>query len=319
MPQRIISPALRLAAVAVCAATTTSAWAWPTQPIQIVVGFPPGGGADVLARALAESMARSLGQSVIVANRDGAAGTLAMQTVAKATADGYTLGFGPVGPLVLQPHLKANLPYKVDDVVGVCQTFVNHYAIVASPSSRYKTLGDAITEARQKPDELAYGTGGMGSLPHLAAVQLITKAGVKMRAVPYRGDPPLMIALKGGEIELGTAAVGLAQAQGLRLLGVFSPTRVAEAPQVPTMTELGYPVVSQLFGGLVAPRNTPEPVLKALQSACEAGTHAEKYVAAARSTQQDIVFKPAADFTKAIAAEFLVQRDAVKAANFKPE
>jgi tripartite-type tricarboxylate transporter receptor subunit TctC len=308
-----------LVTAATMAAHSAVCWAWPDRPVQVIVAFPPGGGADVLARALAEDMGKTLGQSVIVVNREGGSGTIATQAIAKAAADGYTLGFGPVGPLVLQPHLKANLPYKPDELVGVCQTFVNNYALVTGPASRYKTLADVVAEARRKPDEVSYGTGGIGSFPHMAAVQFAAKAGVRMRAIPYRGDPPMMLALKGGEIELGTVAVGLAQTQGLHILGVFAPERLPEAPNAPTMKEQGFAVATQLFGGLIAPKGTPEPVLKALQSSCEQATRSEKYVAASKITQQDVVFKAGAEFTKAIAREHEVQREVVKAGGFKPE
>ena len=107
--------------------------AWPTRPVQMLVGFPAGGSVDVLARAFGEALSARLGQSVVVVNRDGASGTIGMAAGAKAE-DGNTIVFGPAGPLVLQPHIKPNLPYKFSDMVGICQTFVNNYALVTSPN-----------------------------------------------------------------------------------------------------------------------------------------------------------------------------------------
>jgi tripartite-type tricarboxylate transporter receptor subunit TctC len=289
---------------------------WPQRSIQIVVGFSPGGAADALARALAESLAKTLGQPVVVQNRDGGSGTIATAAVAKADPDGYTVGFGPMGPLVLQPHLK-QLPYKPSDLVGVCQTFVNNYALAAAANGRFKTMKEVLDAAARKPNAVTYGTGGIGSFPHMAAIQLAQKGNVALTAVPYRGDPPVILALKGGEIDLGTVAVGLAQAQGLHLLGVFSPTRLPEAPDVPTMTEQGLPVVAQLFGGLYAPKGLPPAVLKALESACQNATKSEKYLGSSKSTQQDVVFKSAVEFNKAIERESETQARAVRAANLK--
>ena len=298
------------------ASLVASADSWPQRPIQIIVGFSPGGAADVLARALAEGLAKTLGQSVVIQNRDGASGTIATATVARAEADGYTLGFGPAGPLVLQPHLK-RLSYKLDEVAGVCQTFVNNYALAAAPNGKYRNVKEVIEAAAKNPDEVAYGTGGTGSFPHMAAIQLAHKANVKLRAVPYRGDPPVILALKGGEIELGTVSVGQAQAQGLRILGVFSPSRLPEAPNAPTMTEQGFPVVAQLFGGLYAPKGLPPAILKTLESACQQATKSEKYVSTSKTTQQDVMFKSAADFNKALERESEAQKQAVKSANLK--
>jgi len=131
---------------------------WPLRPIQIYVGFSPGGAADILGRALAESMSKTLGQPVIVQNRDGASGTIATNAVAKSQANGYTLGFGPVGPLVLQPHLK-HLPYKPEDLTGVCQTFVNNYALAAPANTKLKSVREVVAAASAAPDGIAYGTG----------------------------------------------------------------------------------------------------------------------------------------------------------------
>ncbi|MCD2342923.1 tripartite tricarboxylate transporter substrate binding protein [Ideonella azotifigens] len=291
---------------------------WPLRPIQIYVGFSPGGAADILGRALAESMSKTLGQPVIVQNRDGASGTIATNAVAKSQANGYTLGFGPVGPLVLQPHLK-HLPYKPEDLTGVCQTFVNNYALAAPANTKLKSVREVVAAASAAPDGIAYGTGGIGSFPHLATIQLAQKAKVDLRAVPYRGDPPLILALKAGEVQIGTVSVGQAQAQGLPMLGVFSPNRLPEAPGVPTMTEQGFPVVAQLFGGLYAPKGTPPAILKALENACQIGTKDEKYLISSKTTQQDVVFKTAADFSAAIAHESQIQQKAVKSADLKIE
>lgn len=289
---------------------------WPQHPVQVVVGFSPGGAADVLARALAEDMSRQLGQAVVIQNRDGGSGTIATGTVARAEADGYTLGFGPMGPLVLQPHLKP-LPYKTGNLVGICQTFVNNYALATAPDGRFKNIKDVVEAATREPGKVAYGTGGVGSFPHIAALQLAQKANISLTAVPYRGDPPVIMALKGKEIELGTVSVGQAQAQGLRILGVFSPARLPEAPDAPTMAEQGWPVVVQLFGGLYGPKGLPPAVLSRLESACQQAAQSDKYVNASRSSQQDVVFKKAAEFNAAIERESEVQGRTVKAANLR--
>lgn len=297
------------------AAFASAASAWPTKAVQMLIGFPAGGSADILARALAESLGKTLNQSFVVVNRDGAAGTIAMAATVNAT-DGHTLAFGPAGALVLQPHIKP-VSYKLGDVVGVCQTFVNNYALVASPTSKYKTLRDVLNDPRAKTDGIPFGTGGLGSVPHLATLELGLQADAKMLAVPYRGDPPLAVALKGGEIELGTVSVGLAQTQGLRILGVFSPARLADAPAAPTMKEQGVPVVAQLFGGLYAPKSLPQDALRALERACKQAVTSEHYVQTAKTSQQEVVYRDSASFTKAIEAENKAFGDVIKKAKLK--
>jgi tripartite-type tricarboxylate transporter receptor subunit TctC len=288
---------------------------WPARPVQLIVGFSPGGWTDVLARALADSMAAPLGQPVVVVNRDGAGGTMAVAAAVSAQ-DGHTFFFGPAGAIVLQPHLKPT-PYKPADLVGVCQTFLSNYALVAGAKSKYHTLQDVLNDPAAKTDGIAFGTGGLGSIPHLAAVQFGMKTGAKMKAVPYRGDPPMALALKSGEIELATVSVGLAQAQGFRILGVFAPARLADAPQAPTMTEQGVPVVAQPFGGIYASRNTPPQVLKALEHACQDGARSDHYLSAARNVQQEATFRGSAELTKATAAEYKTLGEVIRKADLK--
>jgi tripartite-type tricarboxylate transporter receptor subunit TctC len=310
--------ALGLLATASLALVSQAALAWPTKPIQLLVGFPAGGSADVLARAFGEALSRQLGQSVVVVNRDGAGGTIAAGVVAKAD-DAHTLMFGPAGPLVLQPHIKPSLPYKAADLVGICQTFVNNYALVASPNSKYRSVRDVINDpdAQNASAGVAYGAGGLGTMPHLGAVQFALQSNATMRVIPYRGDPPMALALKSGELQLATISVGMAQTQGFRILGTFAPTRLADAPDAPTMTEQGLPVVAQVFGGLFAPKSLPAEAQKALQGACAEVARSERYLSAAKSSQQDTVYRPSDTFNQALAAEYANLGQVIRKANLK--
>lgn len=307
---------LALLATAGLALCSQAAFAWPNKPIQMVVGFPAGGSADVLARAFGEALSKALGQGVVVVNRDGASGTIAAATVAKAD-DGHTLMFGPAGPLVLQPHIKPGLPYKPGDMVGICQTFVNNYALVASQGSKYRTLRDVLNDPDAKGAGVTYGAGGIGTMPHLGVVQLSLKSGAAMRTVPYRGDPPMTLALKSGELQLASLSVGAAQAQGFRILGVFTPSRLPEAPDAPTMTEQGVPVVAQVFGGLYAPKGLPAEALKTLQGACQEAVRSERYTSAAKSSQQEVLYRPSDAFTQAMTAEYDNLGQTIRKANLK--
>jgi tripartite-type tricarboxylate transporter receptor subunit TctC len=292
------------------------AMAWPTRSVQMLVGFPAGGSVDVLARAFGEALSARLGQSVVVLNRDGASGTIGMAAGAKAE-DGHTIVFGPAGPLVLQPHIKPNLPYKSNDMVGICQTFVNNYALVTSPNSKYRNLRDVLNDPDAKGDGVTYGSGGMGTMPHIGAVMFSLQSGAAMRAVQYRGDPPLVLALKSGDLQLASLSVGAAQKQGFRILGVFTSSRLSDAPDAPTMTEQGIPVVARVFGGLYVPRSMPPQAIKVLKDACEDAVKSERYVNASKASQQEILYRDSDAFSNALATEFDSLGQILRKANLK--
>jgi len=301
-------------AFAVMAMLYGSAWSWPDRPIQMLVGYPPGGVIDVMARSAAEALAQTLKQPVVVVNKDGAGGTIAAAMVAKAPADGYTIAFSTLGPLNLQPHLKKTLPYKPEELVGICQAFYNDLAVVASPKSRYNSLADVIAEAKKNPDKVSYGVPGNGTVPHIGALQLAQSANIKMQAVAYKGDPAVNLALKTGEIELGVMATGSALSQGLRLLAVLSPERVKEAPSVPTATELGYPALGQVSAGLYGPRNLPPAIKSQLEGACKIAVGSDKYVAAAKAIQVNATYTDGEAFDKTIVQTSNANRQVIQAA-----
>src|SRR5437762_6021778 len=242
--------------------------AWPTRPIQLIVPFPVGGGVDVIARPFAEILAELLHQSVIVVPRDGAAGTIGTAAVATAKPDGYTLAFTPNGPITVQPHVIATLPYKMDDLVPLCQLFAVQYVLAVRPDSPYKTLPELIAAAKAQPGKLTYGFGGVATAPHLAISQLAIVANFDMLGVPFRGDPQAIVALRGGEVDSAMLNVGGAQAQGCLPLATFAEARQGEIPDTPTVKELGYPVVSSAFGGLFAPKELPADIAEKVDSAC---------------------------------------------------
>lgn len=314
--RHFISRCFEFLAAVVLWGGSSMAWSWPTKPVQMLVGFPAGGSADVLARAFGESLAARLGQNVVVVNRDGAGGTIAMAAAAKAD-DGHTLVFGPAGPLVLQPHIKTGLPYKLSDMVGVCQTFVNNYALVTPQNSRYRVLGDVLNDPDAKGAGVTYGAGGIGTMPHIGAVMLSLQSGTAMRVIPYRGDPPMTLALKSGELQLASLSVGAAQTQGFRILGVFAPARLADAPDAPTMTEQGVPVVAQVFGGLYVPKSMPADALKILQTACPSAVRNERYTTAAKSSQQEVLYRDSDAFGKQLVSEHETMGQILRKANLK--
>jgi tripartite-type tricarboxylate transporter receptor subunit TctC len=301
-------------ALIVAASFATTAADWPARPIQMVVPFPAGGATDVAARALGESMAATLGQAIVIANRDGASGTIGTGVVLGAKPDGYTIGFTPLGPISIQPHLIADLPYKPDDAVGVCGVVAQQFAVAVTAGSPLKTLGDLVAAAKQAPGKLSFGFGGVATVPHLALAQFQAQADIKTLGVPFRGDPPVMAALRGGEVDAAMLNIGLAVAQNFRLLAVVTRARVPELPDVPSATELGFPVVQEATAGVFVPRGVPEPVAERLAAACALGVRAERFLAVAKATQQAVTYMPSAAFARYVADDVAAKRALIRRA-----
>jgi tripartite-type tricarboxylate transporter receptor subunit TctC len=291
--------------------------AWPDHPITLIVPFPAGGGVDVIARPFAERFGELLHQPVVVIARDGASGTIGMAAVASAKADGYTLAFSPSGPITIQPHIIPTLAYKPENLVPLCQVFASEYVFAVRGDSPYKTLDDFVKAAKAQPGKLTYGFGGVATSPHLAIAQFANAASLDMLGVPFRGDPAAILALRAGDIDSATLNIGLAKAQGFRALATFAEKRQQEYPDTPTMKEVGYPVVSTAYGGLVAPKGVPADVVKKIEAACETAAHDERFQKAVRQSSQEPVYRNSAEFARVLAEDTAVKRDVIRKAGIK--
>jgi len=304
-------------AIVLACSTPLAQGTWPDRPIQLIVPFPAGGGVDVIARPFAEIFGELLHQTVVVVPRDGAAGTIGAAVVASAKPDGYTLAFTPNGPITVQPHVIASLPYKTDSLVPLCQTFAVQYVLAVRPDSPYKTLNDFVAAAKAQPGKLTYGFGGVATSPHLAIAQLVIAGNIEMLGVPFRGDPQAIVALRAGEIDSAMLNIGGAKAQGFRTLATFADTRQAEIADTPTVKELGYPVVSSAFGGLFAPKGLPADIAGRIESACEKAVADERYRNAVRLASQQAVYRNGSQFAQMLADDYAIKGDIVKRAHVK--
>lgn len=304
--------AVALAAPAVAQST------YPDHPITFIVPFPAGGGIDVIARPFAERFGELLHQPVVVMARDGASGTIGMGVVAAAKPDGYTLAFSPSGPLTIQPHIIPTLSYKPENLQPICQLFASEYVIAVRADSPYKSLDEFVKAAKAQPGKLTYGYGGVATSPHLAIAEFANAAGIDMLGVPFRGDPPAIVALKAGDVDSATLNIGLAKAQGFRALATFAEKRQAEYPDVPTMKEAGYPVVSTAFGGLLGPRGMPPDVVKKLEAACETAGKDERFQKAVRQASQEPLYRTSAEYARVLAEDSRIKQDVIKRAGIKP-
>src|SRR5918996_5556489 len=241
----------------------------------VVVGFPPGGATDTLARILSQHMPELIGQPVVVDNRGGATGTIAAAIVAKAPPDGYTIMMVPSGPYTISASVYANLPYDaVRDFTGVSLLAWVTNVIVVPQASPVKTLQDLIRVAKEKPGQLTFSSSGAGSLHHLSGEVLKRLTGTDMIHVPFKGAGPAIAALAGGEVTFGftsmPSAVPLIQGKRIRPLAVTSMKRMPALPDTPTMTEAGVPPPPGLdireWYGVIVPAATPAPIVNKLNA-----------------------------------------------------
>ena len=247
--------------------------AFPNRPIRLVVPFATGGPSDIVARLLAPRMTAVLGQPIIVEARPGAGGVTCMDVVAKAPADGYTIGLGSAGGMAISPGLLPNMPYDtLRDFAPLTLAVLVPEPLIVPAARPWQNLADLIAAARARPGALNYASAGPGSMPHLAGELLKLAAGIDLTHIPYKGGAPLTLALVAGEADLGFADLPILlphlKAGTLRALAFGGAERFPLLPEVPTFTELGLPgVKTNNWHGLFAPARTPEPVLAALHRA----------------------------------------------------
>ena len=267
--------AVMLVAAAIAAQPAHAQANYPERPIRLVVGFPPGGATDILARILSQHMPESIGQSVVVDNRGGASGTIAAAMVAKAPPDGYTIMMVPSGPYTISASTYTKLPYDaVRDFTGVSLLVWVTNVIVVPQASPAKSLQDLIRTAKEKPGQVTFSSSGAGSLHHLSGEVLKRMTGTEMIHVPFKGAGPAMAALAGSEVTFGftsmPSAMPLIHAKRIRPIAVTSMKRMPALPDTPTMTEAGVPPPPGLdireWYGVIVPAATPAPIVNKLNA-----------------------------------------------------
>jgi tripartite-type tricarboxylate transporter receptor subunit TctC len=253
-----------------CAAALAAPY--PDRPIRWVVPYPPGGTTDVIARNVAQAISQAHGHTIVVDNRAGAGGQIAMNAVAKAAPDGYTLLVSDAS-LATAPSLYKQLPFDpIKDLQAVALFATVPHIVVVNPAVQAGSLGELIALSKKAAGELNFGSGGVGSPLHLAGEALRVETGIAWTHIPYKGAGPAILAATSNEVQIATpslpAALSLVQAGKLRALAVMSPRRLAVLPEVPTVAELGYPKATVLgWVGLHAPVGTPPEVVGTLEAA----------------------------------------------------
>jgi tripartite-type tricarboxylate transporter receptor subunit TctC len=260
-----------LAALAAVAPLSVQAQAWPArQPIKFVVPYPPGGASDVTARVLGAKLSESLGQAVVVENRPGANGIIALELVAKSAPDGYTILMANLGPNAINPGVYHKLPYDaVKDFTPITLTSVVPLIVLVTPSLPVKSMPELIAYAKANPGKLSYASAGNGAANHLAGEMIKGMAGIKMVHVPYKGDSPAVPDVAAGTVSMmfPTVIAGMPHVKSgrMRAIAVTGAKRSASLPELPTVSEAGiagFEAVS--WGGVMGPAGLPPEIVNRL-------------------------------------------------------
>lgn len=292
-----------LAAVLMLVACAAGAQeSYPSRPIQLIVGYPPGGNTDLMARALQPELSRAVGQQVVVVNRGGAAGTIGAAELARARPDGYAIALAPNNSLTAQPHLL-NLSYSLDSFRFLCLVYDNPQVVILARNAPFRDLRGMIEYGRSRPEALTYGVPGAGSTQHILMAALLKAAGVQGLHVTFTGAGPISQAALGGQIMVFAESSAVSASTGLPAIAVLGRERLASLPEVPTTAELGYDVAGTSHGGLVAPAGIPEAAAQAIEKACETAVGSEGFRATAQRLASVPHFLPGPAFRARFARE----------------
>jgi tripartite-type tricarboxylate transporter receptor subunit TctC len=265
-----------VAAAVVLCACAQAAWAqgdtYPSRPIRFIAANGPGGGLDIVSRAISPKLGAALGQQVIVDNRAGAAGSVASEIVAKSAPDGYTIMAGSLGGLAVNTHIYKNLGYNpIRDLAAITWATSGSNVVVVHPSMPVKSIKELIAYAKANPGKITYGSSGAGNAGHLGTELFCTMTGTKMVHVPYKGGAPAMLDLLAGAVQLvfssAPTAVPQVKAGKIRALAVTTAKRSVVLPDLPTVAEAGVPgFEADNWYGIVTTTKTPAPIIARLNA-----------------------------------------------------
>jgi tripartite-type tricarboxylate transporter receptor subunit TctC len=318
----------KLFAFALAASLSATAYSqsFATKPIRVIVPYPPGGGIDILARALAPELSTLWGQPVVVENIAGASGIIGTEKVSVAPGDGHTLMMTTNPTVVGNRFLYKSLPYDPDrNLAPLTMVLQSGQMVVAHPSLAANTMKELVDLARRTPGKVTYSSYGNGTQPHLFFEAIAKREGVEFLHVPYKGIAPAGTAALAGEVMLTVASPGqigaMVKGGKLKALAIGAATRSREFPAVPTTAEAGYPyALSSVWYGMFAPGTTPpalvERIARDIASVAKRPEFTEKHIT---SRGLDLVANTPAEFAAALRAEVISTGEMVKAAGVKPE
>ncbi|MDQ6621311.1 MAG: tripartite tricarboxylate transporter substrate binding protein [Pseudomonadota bacterium] len=245
---------------------------YPNKAVRLVIGFAPGGAADIVARVMSDEFGKALGTTVVVENKPGAGSSIAAESVAKSRPDGYTLLIASPSSISVNPALNPKLSYKPTDLLPVTRMTTSPLVLAVNPALGIRSVSELIAAAKKDPGKLNYSTSGNGSAPHLGAALFTQVTGVQMTHVPYKGGAPAIQSVMAGETQLtfGTSPSVLPQVKGGRLLAIAVSTRERSelVPDLPGMKEAGLPDYNfEFWYGMFVPAGTPPAIVKKIYDA----------------------------------------------------
>ena len=299
-----------LMAGALLASSAAAAQNFPTKPVRIIVPFSAGGATDIVTRVVAQKLTDIWGQTIVVDNRAGAGGNIGADLAAKSPPDGYTIFMTSGSIVTANPHMYRRLSYDAaKDLAAVTNVASGPQAIVVNPSFAAKTVKDLIDMAKAKPESVTFGSAGIGTQTHLAGENFIASAGLTVTHIPYKGEAPAISDLLGGQIQFVTpnlsAAISHVRAKRLRALGVTSPTRAKQLPDVPAVAETLPGFENLGWFGFMVPTGTPAAIVAKIHKDTVAALKDPAIAKRFDDLGMAPVGNSSADFAKAIKEEGL--------------
>lgn len=306
-------PIRRFAVVLFLACALPVAWVapagaqepWPSKPVSLVVPFPPGGVADIVARPFAEALSRTLNAPVVIENKPGAGGGIGMAYVAKAKPDGYTLllALSSISILPVADQVTGRAPmFELKQFAPIARLTADPTVLAVRADSAWKTLADFVADAKKRPGAITYGSSGNYGTMHIPMEMFATAAGIKLLHVPFTGGGPAVVALLGGTVDaLSTGPSTVIQhvkAGKVRVLASWGDRRLASLPDIPTLSESGFDAVFFQWSALFAPAGTPEPVLAKLREATRVAAADPKFVSALTTVDTPIQYLDTPEFQR---------------------
>ncbi len=309
---------------AVCFGSFAHAQDWPQRPVRIIGPYAAGGNADVLARLTAQRLSEAFGQQFVVENRVGGNGMIAAETVARSPADGYTLLWGVLPPIAIQPAIS-KVPYDpVKDFAPVSVVATNPFVLVVNKTVPVNSVAEFIAWVRAQPAKVSYAEGGVGSVTHLAMAIFLKRAGLEMINVSYRGNAPALTDVVAGHLPamFSNVSDALPHLAGgaIRALAVSSDRRTRLLPDAPTVAEAGFPGYRAItWNGPMAPAGTPQPIIDKTAAEIARAAKDPKFVERLASLGADPLGNTPVEFAALIASDLKLWAEAVAVAGIKQQ
>lgn len=266
---------------------------FPSKPIEVIVAYKAGGGTDVGARILATEAEKIIGQPVVIKNIEGSDGEVGYTTLANSNPDGYTIGFINL-PTFVSLTLERNTKYSIDDVTPILNHVYDSGVLVVRSDSKFSTLEDFITYAKNNPNDITISNNGTGASNHIGAAHLAHEANIEVTHVPFGGSTDMLAALRGGHVDASVAKISevadLVKSRELKILASFTEERLQSFPEVPTLKEKGYEILFGSARALVAPKDTPKEIIDNLHNNFKEALESEEHLKKAANAELPIKY-----------------------------